>query len=63
MKQAIFTGVVLLLCGTFAGAQKPSPTLPEDNYIWLEQVSSPRAMQWMSAENARSMKVFESDPH
>ena len=63
MKQAIFTGVVLLLCGTFAGAQKSSPTLPEDNYIWLEQVSSPRAMQWVNAENARSMKVFESDPH
>ena len=63
MKQAIFTGVVLMLCGTLAGAQKPSPTLPEDNYIWLEQVSSPRAMQWVNAENARRMKVFESDPH
>ena len=63
MKQAIFTGVVLLLCGALARAQKPSQTLPEDNYIWLEQVSSPRAMQWVNAENARSMKVFESDPH
>jgi prolyl oligopeptidase len=59
----IFTAAVSLFCGVFAGAQKPSATLPEDKYIWLEEVSSPRAMEWVNTENTRSMKVFESDPH
>src|SRR6516162_5203893 len=60
--RVIFTFAVLLLCGVFAGAQKPSSSSPEDKYVWLEEVSSPRAMEWVNAENRRSMKVFESDP-
>jgi prolyl oligopeptidase len=59
----IFTVVVLLLCVVVAGAQKPPATSAEDKYVWLEEVSSSRAMEWVNGQNGRSMKVFEADPH
>ncbi len=43
------------------GAQTHTPEQP-DPYLWLEDVSSPRAMAWVRAENQRSAKVLESDP-
>ena len=42
-------------------AQQPSE-LP-DRYQWLEDVSSARSMAWVKAENERSAKVLENDPH
>ncbi|HET8750652.1 MAG TPA: prolyl oligopeptidase family serine peptidase [Sphingomicrobium sp.] len=41
-----------------AGAQ----TASGDPYIWLEQVSSPKAMSWVDQHNARSTAVLQSDP-
>ena len=38
-----------------------SPEQP-DKYQWLEDVSSPRSMAWVKAENERSAKLLESDP-
>jgi prolyl oligopeptidase len=43
-----------------AGAQ--TPPLPVDKYQWLEDVSGPRSMAWVKAENERSAKVLETDP-
>ena len=34
----------------------------DDPYIWLEDVSSPRAMEWVNAHNATSTKILEADP-
>ena len=34
---------------------------PADPYLWLEDVSSPRAMAWVEAENARTLPVLEGD--
>jgi prolyl oligopeptidase len=34
----------------------------DDPYIWLEEVSSPKAMAWVEAHNARTVAVLESDP-
>lgn len=34
-----------------------------DKYIWLEDVASSRSMDWVNAENARTVKVFEADSH
>ena len=42
-------------------AQQPSE--PADKYQWLEDVSGARSMAWVKAENERSAKVLESDPH
>ena len=41
----------------------PFPDASTDKYIWLEDVSSPRAMAWVKAEDERSLKVLEADPH
>jgi prolyl oligopeptidase len=43
------------------GAQTPPG--PADKYQWLEDVSGERSMAWVKAENERSAKVLESDPH
>src|SRR5271169_3511741 len=53
------TGVTVALMS--AGAQ--TPTESADKYVWLEDVSSERSMAWVKAENERSAKVLESDPH
>lgn len=34
----------------------------DDPYLWLEQVSSPRALAWVDAENKASLGVLEADP-
>jgi prolyl oligopeptidase len=34
-----------------------------DKYQWLEDVSGERSMAWVRAENERSAKVLETDPH
>ncbi len=44
-----------------ASAVTPAGTAP-DKYIWLEEVSSDRAMAWVHAENERSAKVLRADP-
>ncbi len=43
------------------GAQTPAESA--DKYQWLEDVSGERSMAWVKAENERSAKVLESDPH
>jgi prolyl oligopeptidase len=35
---------------------------PGDPYLWLEEVSTPRALAWVNAHNAASTAVLESDP-
>src|SRR5271155_515068 len=32
-----------------------------DNYQWLEDVSSPRALAWVKTENERTAKLLEGD--
>ncbi len=34
----------------------------DDPYLWLEQVSSRRSLEWVEAENARTLAAFEKDP-
>ncbi len=54
----------LLLPSAWAAADTaPGPAATEDRYLWLEQVDSPRAMDWVRAENAKTAAVLEQDPH
>ncbi|MEP9358149.1 prolyl oligopeptidase family serine peptidase [Sphingomonas sp. KR3-1] len=49
----------------FAQAPNPAPaaaTDADDPYLWLEEVSSPRAMGWVESHNAASTKRLEADP-
>ncbi|HEX5184023.1 MAG TPA: prolyl oligopeptidase family serine peptidase [Allosphingosinicella sp.] len=53
---------------TAASAQPPAApapaaaTAPDDPYLWLEDVSSPRAMDWVKVHNAKAQAVLEADP-
>jgi prolyl oligopeptidase len=66
----IFTAIVaaavlgtVSLAARCTHAQAPTDSDVNDKYLWLEDVSSPRSMAWVNAENARSLKVLEADPH
>ena len=47
-------------------AQQPDAATPDsttnDKYLWLEDATGPRAMDWVKAENARTAAVLEADP-
>jgi prolyl oligopeptidase len=50
--------------GTLAVLLAPAVAADEaqdDPYIWLEKLDSPEAMQWVRAENAKSLSVLEKD--
>ena len=44
---------------TGAGAP-PAPS--DDPFVWLEDWTGPRAMQWVEAENRATVDAFQSDP-
>ena len=44
------------------GASAPPPGQPGDKYAWLEDVSGPRSMAWVNAENAKTGAVLKADP-
>ena len=47
-----------------AQSQTPGAVVASDDpFIWLEQVSSTRSMDWVHAENAKTVAVLEHDPH
>jgi prolyl oligopeptidase len=43
-------------------ARAQQPAASADKYAWLEDVSSPRSMEWVKEHNARTAKVLEADP-
>ncbi len=56
---------LFLAAVAFAGCAMSAARAEETNndpYLWLEDVSSPKAMAWVDAHNARSTAVLESDP-
>jgi prolyl oligopeptidase len=53
--------IVLMALGSASLAAQPESSA-EDPYIWLEQVSSDRAMDWVESHNAKSQAVLEADP-
>ena len=48
------------LAGTAIAARAQAPA--DDPYVWLEEVSSPKAMDWVNAHNAKAQAVLEADP-
>ena len=43
-------------------APEAGTPMPADKYLWLEDTNSPRAMDWVKAEDARSLKILQADP-
>jgi prolyl oligopeptidase len=57
--------LLVLLSATVAHpllAQTTSAPRVTDPYIWLEEKDSPTAMQWVAAENAKTLPKLEGDP-
>ena len=54
--------VLLTIAAAAAGLGGVKAATSDDPYLWLEDVSSPRAMQWVEAHNAKSTAVLQSDP-
>jgi prolyl oligopeptidase len=44
-----------------ASAQSAPAAAPADPHLWLEDIEGQRAMDWVRAENARSLPVLEND--
>lgn len=43
------------------GANAPAPAPADDPYVWLEDWSGPRAMQWVEAENQATVATLQRD--
>jgi len=52
-------GLAALLLGSCTGLLRMTQ---HDPYLWLEDVEGARALDWVRAENARSLPVLENDP-
>jgi prolyl oligopeptidase len=66
LQTILHAALLLALTGmtvALKNADAQAPTEPADKYQWLEDVSSERSMAWVKAENERSAKVLENDPH
>jgi prolyl oligopeptidase len=51
--------LAMIMGSTPATAQSPDPN---DPYIWLEDVSGQRSMDWVNSHNAKTQAVLEADP-
>jgi prolyl oligopeptidase len=58
MRSAILAALAALAGPTVALAQGAD----HDPYIWLEEVSSPKAMAWVDSHNATTTKALQADP-
>lgn len=53
----------LLSATLLTGAAAPAVTAPADDpFVWLEDWTGPRAMQWVEAENKATETAFRNDP-
>jgi prolyl oligopeptidase len=54
--------VIAVLAGVAGLTAASAQVAADDPYIWLEDVSSPKAMAWVNEHNDRTTKVLEADP-
>ena len=54
--------VFLTIAAAAAGLSGVQAATSDDPYIWLEDVSSPKALEWVEAHNAKSTAALEADP-
>ncbi|WP_224247996.1 prolyl oligopeptidase family serine peptidase [Hyalangium gracile] len=56
MSSLLATSLLAVLSAT------PAPSVPEDPFLWLEEVQGQRALEWVRGQNARTLAVLEKDP-
>ena len=64
--KAVLWGLILAMVAGGSHAQTPPPPPPPppaaDPFLWLEDVEGTRALDWVRAQNARSLGGLEADP-
>lgn len=58
----VVAGAILMFSARGAAGTDGSSTATEDPFVWLEEVDGVRAMEWVRAENAKTVAVLEKDP-
>jgi prolyl oligopeptidase len=59
MRKHLVFGMIVAAAAGVGGA---GAATTDDPYIWLEDVSSPKAMSWVESHNARTTSVLQADP-
>src|SRR5579862_5066919 len=59
----LISGLTAASAWAATGDVVAAPSASDDPFVWLEQVDSPRAMDWVRAENAKTAAVLEQDAH
>ena len=59
--RSAFLGLLLMTIDS-GSASAQQAVSADDPYIWLEDVSGQRAMDWVNSHNAATQKVLEADP-
>ena len=59
MRKTLFALTIAAAAAGLGGVQAATN---DDPYLWLEEVSSPKALGWVEAHNAKSTAVLEADP-
>jgi prolyl oligopeptidase len=61
-RSLIIATMSALLTGAANAAGDAASASTDDPFLWLEQVDGARAMEWVRAENSKTVNVLESDP-
>ncbi|WP_313337389.1 prolyl oligopeptidase family serine peptidase [Sphingobium yanoikuyae] len=55
--------LTMVSAALMTGAAAPAPDAPADDpFVWLEDWTGPRAMQWVEAENKATVATLQGDP-
>ena len=55
-------GVFLCAAGVALAAANTGASEEKDPHLWLEEIEGSRALEWVRAENARTLGVLEAEP-
>lgn len=51
-----------MIVAAFAGGCASLTPMSQDRFLWLEEIEGARALEWVRAQNARSLAALEADP-
>ncbi|RSU78858.1 S9 family peptidase [Sphingomonas sp. S-NIH.Pt3_0716] len=54
--------LTMVSAALLTGAAAPAPAPADDPFVWLEDWTGPRAMQWVEAENKATVATLQGDP-
>ena len=54
--------LILAFMGVSHRAHGADPLATDDPFLWLEDLASPRALEWVASENTKTLEVLEQDP-